>query len=76
MRISDRVTLLVHLLRNAHKFNKKATSSDLKKVTDKMPLNSKQKIWLNDIYRVRHEEERLEAEAIRAFDLSNLARVD
>lgn len=76
MSLSERVMLLVHLLRRVHRLEKNITSKELKKITDKMPLDSKQKTWLDDIYRVKYEEERLFREEIRTFDLSTLARVD
>lgn len=67
--------LLVHLLRYDYKSKKKITSCELKRVTDELSLTPKQKRLLDDIYRVRHEEERLADGALRTFDLSTLARV-
>lgn len=76
MRLSERVTLLVHLVRGVHNFGKNVTSKKLRKVTDELPLTPKQKRWLDEIYRVKDQEERLADGALRTFDLSTLARVD
>lgn len=76
MRLSARLLLLLHLLRHVHEFKKEITSVELKAVSDKIPLEPKQRMWLDEIYSLRKQEERFERKEIGTIDVSTSSCTD